>query len=571
MVLRDLTLSGRLPPFKQLTYVTGGIVYPIGGQIHRWLADTYGDWRAAPHVQGAQPPRELRGRHPGHLRPHARPAQRRVPARHAARSSTRRSTAWPRCRCSGPRSSGSRVKPAFLADTGPIRRPDRPGEMRLRVAGQRLCLDLPQVGWRRARGTPQDRHRRPDGRDRVVPSRSIPAWMRRGPGLLLFTARYGDRDALFVWDLKRAEDRGPIPVPGAGLDALSPLDAGSARASSSAASRERGVSDLYRVRLPGGELEPLTNDRYQDLDPSPSADGAPVVFASDRTAGGRGRRRESVPARPRHRQPSTQLTPGDWRDESPSVGGRRPHLFHLRPRRRAQRLLRRFRRARAAARPPPGPAPSTPSRCPRGGLAGRRIPRPELEPLPAIRSTPPRTGSASRGYPTRRPRAVGLGDPGDTATGIAARREPYRRRLTLDFAAGDAVLIPGYGGAQGIAFVASDLLGDNLLLRLASSSYQGRRLGSILSNLNATAIYLNQSRRVNWGLGAFRTKSRNFEGDRVVAYDETAVRRASACCAIRSRASPGSRPPSSSSTPTAWTSRSRSTSLAGSAGSRPTT
>ena len=47
MVMRDLTLSGRLPPFKQLTYTTGGIVYPIGGQIHRWLADTYGDWRVA--------------------------------------------------------------------------------------------------------------------------------------------------------------------------------------------------------------------------------------------------------------------------------------------------------------------------------------------------------------------------------------------------------------------------------------------------------------------------------------------------------------------------------------------
>src|SRR5689334_18689242 len=47
MVMRDLTLSGRLPAFRQLTYETGGIVYPLGGQIHRWLADTYGDWRVA--------------------------------------------------------------------------------------------------------------------------------------------------------------------------------------------------------------------------------------------------------------------------------------------------------------------------------------------------------------------------------------------------------------------------------------------------------------------------------------------------------------------------------------------
>jgi hypothetical protein len=47
MVLRDMTMSGRLPTFRQLTWVLGGIVYPLGGQIHRWLADTYGDWRVA--------------------------------------------------------------------------------------------------------------------------------------------------------------------------------------------------------------------------------------------------------------------------------------------------------------------------------------------------------------------------------------------------------------------------------------------------------------------------------------------------------------------------------------------
>ena len=45
MVLRDLTMTGRLPPLQTLSYVTSPIVYPIGGQIHRWLADTYGDWR----------------------------------------------------------------------------------------------------------------------------------------------------------------------------------------------------------------------------------------------------------------------------------------------------------------------------------------------------------------------------------------------------------------------------------------------------------------------------------------------------------------------------------------------
>jgi hypothetical protein len=84
------------------------------------------------------------------------------------------------------------------------------------------------------------------------------------------------------------------------------------------------------------------------------------------------------------------------------------------------------------------------------------------------------------------------------------------------------VFIPGYGGAQGIAFLMSDLMGDNLIFG-SVGSFQGRRLGSVIENINATAVYLNRERRLNWGFGAFRTKGRNFEGDNVVAYNETAV------------------------------------------------
>ncbi len=45
MILRDLTVSGRLPALRDLTYASGGIVYPLGGAIHHFLASTYGEWR----------------------------------------------------------------------------------------------------------------------------------------------------------------------------------------------------------------------------------------------------------------------------------------------------------------------------------------------------------------------------------------------------------------------------------------------------------------------------------------------------------------------------------------------
>src|SRR5512142_952212 len=47
MILRELTVSGQLPQLGQLAYAGGGIIYPIGGSILRYLGTTYGDWRIA--------------------------------------------------------------------------------------------------------------------------------------------------------------------------------------------------------------------------------------------------------------------------------------------------------------------------------------------------------------------------------------------------------------------------------------------------------------------------------------------------------------------------------------------
>ncbi len=84
MIMRDLVISGRLPGPEQLACVTGGIVYPLGGRVHRWLVETYGDWRVA------QLYRELWRYHSfedaigGGLRPDPGGAERGVPGGHAA-------------------------------------------------------------------------------------------------------------------------------------------------------------------------------------------------------------------------------------------------------------------------------------------------------------------------------------------------------------------------------------------------------------------------------------------------------------------------------------------------------
>ena len=104
-------------------------------------------------------------------------------------------------------------------------------------------------------------------------------------GLLLFSSKFEDRDALVIFDIEESKIVGRYQFPQI-TSMLSPVWAKDSQSVIFSGLSLSGVSDLYRVRLPGGELEHLTDDKYQDLDPSLSPDGREVVFASDRTSGG---------------------------------------------------------------------------------------------------------------------------------------------------------------------------------------------------------------------------------------------------------------------------------------------
>jgi len=276
MVLRDLTLSGRLPPFKVLTYTTSGIVYPLGGEIHRWLADTYGDWRIATMYK------EL-NRHDNFnaalLGVYGRTLDQLSDEFQLA---TRRKY-YPSVDSLAPLSvlghevAKLAVKPAFLPDTN---------------GGSGGVLYVSP-----ARGYVTIYNRSLDGgHARTVVTGGRTAEMESfhpfdskmdasREGLLLFVARYGDRDALIIWDLEDGKVRGRYQFPEL-VSLLSPHWMPDGRSIVLSGLSEGGISDLYRVHLPDGRLEPLTSDRYQDLDPTPGPDGRRIVFASDRAADG---------------------------------------------------------------------------------------------------------------------------------------------------------------------------------------------------------------------------------------------------------------------------------------------
>jgi hypothetical protein len=509
MVLRDMTMSGRLPTFRQLTWVLGGIVYPLGGQIHRWLADTYGDWRVATMYKE-------QNRHDSFEAAIAAVYGKTLDQLSDEFQLAMRRRYYPSVDSLAPLTVLGRevvklaVKPVFLPDTNG-------------GSGEVAYLS-PRTGYVSIyrRGLDSGRTRTVVTGGRSAELESFHAFDSRmdasRPGFLLFIARYGDRDALVVWDLEENEVRGRYQFPQL-VSMLSPQWMPDGNSIVLSGLSERGVSDLYRVHLPAGTLEPLTADRYQDLDPTPGPDGRRVVFASDRTGEGlEGAANlyvldlDSARIEP--------LTAGDWKDESPAWA-RDGRIYFTSDR---DGVLNVFSvdtlgNGRRETSSWSGAFDGVPLPDGSGLLVGGfhdlswNLYRYPVDTLARKEQFSLRAADTTRTWSWLAA--------GDTAGSVTATREPYRSRLSLDFAAGEGVLIPGYGGAQGIFFVMSDLLGDNLLFG-SLGSFQGRRLGSILSNINASAIYLNQSRRVNWGIGAFRTKGRNFEGDRVVAYDETA-------------------------------------------------
>ena len=124
---------------------------------------------------------------------------------------------------------------------------------------------------------------------------------------------------------------------------------------------ESGISDIYRVHLPDGTLEPLTADRYQDLDPTPGPDGRRIAFASDRAADGlEGAANLFLLNLDSARV--TPLTAGPWKDESPdwAEDGR---IYFTSDRDGVLNVSRWIPWAKGDGRPRPGAAPSTACRC----------------------------------------------------------------------------------------------------------------------------------------------------------------------------------------------------------------
>jgi hypothetical protein len=514
MVLRDMTIAGRLPGLPDLTYAYGGLVYPVGGSIHRYLADRYGEWRilelyndvwkygsfdaALAGVYGRTID-QLSDEWQYWMRQRYYPA---VASQPPLAISARKLTELA-------------IKPTAYQLPGD----SAPSFLFFSPASGYTTIYAQNLARRGKRPVVQG--------ERSEQFESFHFFESRidvnAQGVAAFSSKYAERDALFFWDLRRSKVVGRYQFPEL-VSILSPAWAPDAKSVVFSGLSVSGYSDLYRLWItdPGdsagaGRLERLTSDRYEDIDPTISPDGATVVFSSDRTPFGRSGA-HNLFALDLASGAIRYLTYGDWRDEAPRWSGERIYFssdrdgtFQAYSIDATGKGRRETRTLNSAFDPQwvPGPHGGVLF----GGFADLSFNIYVAPPLNDASST--FTLAAADSLPAPSWTWGELSHPQYARTDGA----PYERKFSLDFAAGDAVVAPGLGAAQGAVFVFSDLLSDHLVF-LAVSSFQSAGFGSLLDNVNGTAFYLNQSRRINWGVGAFRQRGLFYEGDFNTLFEE---------------------------------------------------
>lgn len=510
MILRDLTIAGRLPPLEPLTYATGGLVYPLGGALHRWLADRFGEWRvqvmyrevwkyrtfdeAVLAVYGVSLER-LSSEYLFAFRQRYYPA---VVTRRPLDITARRLAQLAIKPVAYQLPGDSTTKLLFLSPASGYMSiyasdADRLGGQRIEVQGERTA--------------------------EFESFHTFSSRMDVRSGIAVFTSKYQERDALFFWNLRKHAVVGRYQFPHL-VSLLSPNWAPDGRSVVFSALTLAGYSDLYRLWLADGRLEQLTHDRYEDLDPSVSPDGRHVVFTSDRTAFGPAGARnlfllDLTDGAVRY------LTYGNWQDETPrwASNGRiyfssdRDTVFDIYSVDSIGQGRRETRTFDGAF--DPEWLPGT------GGLLFSGFSeltfdvfraRPDVDTL----------GTGSGAFALASDTAA-TGWPWPELTDgryLTSAPAPYQQRFSLDFAAGDALVAPGAGTAQGAVFAFSDLLSDHLLYASVTSS-QGSGIDGFVDSFNGSIFYLNQKRRLNWGAGVFRLRGLFYENDLLTTYDET--------------------------------------------------
>ena len=326
-------------------------------------------------------------------------------------------------------------------------------------------------------------------------------------GKLLFSSKFHEKDALFIWDLEKNKKIRHFKFKGL-VGISSPTWGPDENEIVFSGLSVSGFSDIYIFDLRSELLTKLTSDRYADDYPDISPDGRYVVFSSDRTVHGEGGYR-NVFLYDRETLKTRYLTMGRWKDSQPRFNSDGSRVAFISDRNGMPNIYMVDLEGTGAqisnfyngmfgfdwAKVDSGFC-FTALNTGQLDIHFMAMPDTVIDSLRLDRET-----------------KVVQWDWDDYREHVEqkiAEKQPYKRDFTLDFAYAQVGYTPSpyygnttYGQAM---LMFSDLMSDELILIAAGNS--ATSTADFWDSFNGMVTYYNRKGRVNYGLGAFRYAGR---------------------------------------------------------------
>ena len=311
-------------------------------------------------------------------------------------------------------------------------------------------------------------------------------------GKIVFSAKSNETDIINIYDLNEGGVRQRYHLENL-VAARSPRLSPDGRQVVFTGIKKDGFADLYLLQLSTGDFTQVTDDIYNDADPSFTPDGTHIVFSSDRGAygpeGALNLYRIDIAS-----GELTQLTFGNYTDQTPDAtpngiyfSSNRGGTYNLYLLDSNGTLTRQSIYVTGALSPR---LASDGSKLVYTGYQDQSYQIYEME-LPEEPET------------VEQPFAV-IDSPWKPAVinrKFSQASVKYENDYSLDIAQSSIAYDPVYGTMGGVQLAMSDVLGNNafhfLLTNTAESSSE------LLTSFNFGVTYINKKDRLNWGLGAY--------------------------------------------------------------------